>query len=102
MASVSKWRGCKDIQMRYYNEWSEPDILYTDKNGTEYEFASSDVEDGLWNSFLEENNYTDDMSGNEKIESEFTTYVQNHGTEYLEDMIFGGYFSEGSTSWHDK
>ena len=92
---TNQWRGCKNIRWTYYNCWADPDIIY---NG--YTFNYWDVEDALWEYFLEDTGHTDMDSGKEEVEKEFDEYVQNKAESYLEDLIYGGYFAEDSKTWH--
>lgn len=82
------WRGNPVIRMRYYNEWSDPDLLYKD-----YVFNYWDVENAMWDEFLEHGGDPDD-------EAWFDKYVQEFAVDYLEDCIFGGYFQDDSKTWH--
>lgn len=93
----TNWRGCKNIKMRYYNDWATPDILY---NG--YEFPYYDIEDALWYDFCEETGHVDSQSGETEVEEEFNLYVQDNAEDYLEDVLAGGYFEKDKTSWHKK
>ena len=45
---------------------------------------------------------TDDESENREVEREFDSYIQENVKDYLNDCIFGGYFADGSKSWHDR
>lgn len=91
------WRGCKNITWEPHGIWADPDIIY---NG--YTFNYEDIENALWENFLEDTGHTDDEFGNEQVEREFDTYVQERAEWYLEDVIAGGYFEEGSTNWRDR
>lgn len=85
------WRGCKDIDMIWNGEWSDPDLVYK-----EYVFNYSDIEDALWDAFLEETGYDDSQSGDPKVEAEFDAYVRENAPDYLDDYIFAG----APKSWH--
>lgn len=92
--SVKKgwYRGNKDIEFTHYNEYTDPTLTYDGKT-----FNYWDIEDALWNMFLEVNpQWTDNDSGNPECEDEFNEYVQSVGTFYLDDVIAGGYFDEPS------
>lgn len=89
--ALPNWRGCKSIKMRYYNDWDDPDLIY---NG--YVFNYWDIEHALSQMFVEETGFSEDD------EVAFNHYVQDHAESYLEDVILGGYFDEGSKSWHDN
>lgn len=108
MARRSIWRGCDDIDMVYYNEWADPDLVAT-IDGQEYVFNYFDIEDALWSMFLEDNEISEsdtyvpgtyDIS--DEWEQKFDKYCQLNAYSYLDDCIFGGYFADGSYSWHDR
>ena len=86
------YRGSKDIEFVWKGQWSDPELVYDGKT-----FNYWDIEDALWNMFLEENpQWTDDDSDNPECEDEFNRYVQYNGALYLDDVIAGGYFDEPS------
>lgn len=86
------YRGSKDIEYVWKGPWSDPELVYDGKT-----FNYWDIEDALWNMFLEENpQWTDDDSDNPECEDEFNRYVQYNGALYLDDVIAGGYFDEPS------
>lgn len=91
------WRGCKDIDFIHYNEWDDPDLVW---NG--YTFNYWDIEDALWNDFLEVTGHNDSEAIDPAVDEEFNEYVQDHAVDYLNDVIYGGYFDEGSTNWRDR
>ena len=94
---TNNWRGCKDIEFVHHNEWADPDLIY---NG--YVFNYWDIENALWNDFCEQYGISDEQSENPVVESKFNEYVCDYAVSYMEDCIFGGYFAEGSKSWHDR
>ena len=79
------YRGAKGVEFIGHGEWSDPELIY---NG--YSFNYWDIEDALWNDFLEETGYNDSQSNDPKVEAEFDRYVQDRVTDYLDDCIFGG------------
>ena len=92
------WRGSKDIEYVWKGPWSDPELVYDGKT-----FNYWDIEDALWNMFLEENpQWTDDDSNNPECEDEFNRYVQYNGALYLDDVIAGGYFDESLNQIRDK
>ena len=92
------WRGSKDIEYVWKGPWSDPELVYDGKT-----FNYWDIEDALWNMFLEENpQWTDDDSDNPECEDEFNRYVQYNGALYLDDVIAGGYFDESLNQIRDK
>ena len=94
------FRGCKEVEVVSHGCWADPDLVWND-NGTKYCFNYWDIENALWDAFLEETGHSDN-DRDEKTEAEFDTFVQGCCVEYLKEVIAGGYFAEGSTSWHDK
>lgn len=94
---MGKYHGCENIDFVHYNEWADPDLIYDG-----YTFNYWDIEDALWNDFLEFTGHTDDESGKREVENEFDEFAQDNAENYLEDCIFGGYFADGSKSWHDR
>ena len=92
------YRGNKDIEYISHGAWSDPELVY---NGMSFNYW--DIEDALWNMFLEENpQWKDSDSGNPECEDEFNKYVQSEGTLYLDDVIAGGYFDESLKSRKNK
>lgn len=78
-----------DIRFIYHGDWSDPEL--EDKDGYLYNYW--DIEDALWNMFLEENSqWTDNDSDNTKCEKEFNAYVQDNVEWYLEEVKDAGYF----------
>lgn len=97
----ANWRGCKDIDMVYYNDWADPDLVAT-IDGQEYVFNYWDIEDALWDTFLEVNDISDSEARGSEWEDKFDEFCQSEAYSYLEDCLYGGYFEEGSYSWHDR
>ena len=92
------WRGCKDIDMVWYGNYSDPSLLY---NG--YEFNYWDIEDALWSDFLESTGHKDSESSNPEVEKEFNEWLgDGYAESYLDDVLFGGYFRKGYTNWIDQ
>ena len=89
--ALPNWRGCKNIKMRHYHDWADPDLIYN-----EYVFNYWDIENALFQMFVKETGFSEDD------EVAFNHYVQDHAESYLEDVILGGYFDKGSKSWHDN
>lgn len=87
------WRGCEDIDMIWNGEWGDPDLSYR-----EHIFNYYDIEDALWNDFLEETGYDDSQSGDPQVEKEFDEYVRNNAPSYLDDYIFAG----APKTWHES
>lgn len=96
------WRGT-DLEIVSHGSWGDPDLVYhDDEDGEDYVFNYWDIENGLWDMFLDETGHKDSESDNPEVEAEFDKYVQDNHGWYLSDVIAGGYFDEGSYSWHDR
>ena len=87
---LPRWNGVPEIGYRWYNAWADPDLVYKG-----YEFNYYDIADALWDMYLED-------GGDEDDDDAFAEYVRENAVPYLDDVIFGGYFAPGSTSWHDS
>lgn len=94
------WRGCKNIDMLYFNNWADPSLLYDG-----YEFNYWDVEDALY-SMLSEDLEEEGKDINElpqtEVDKMFNKLCQEYGEYYLEELIDCGYFEDGSKSWRTK
>ena len=87
MASVKglpNWRGIKGIRYKNNGEWSDPWLIYRG-----YIFNYWNIEDALWDNFLEETGHKDNESGLAKVEEEFNMWLEDNAKGYLEDCIFG-------------
>ena len=80
------WRGCPDIDMIYYNDWADPDLA-TKIDGVEYKFNYSDIEDALWDWFLEAEGITEKdtyvpgtWNISDEWEKKFDEYCQANAT----------------------
>jgi hypothetical protein len=107
MGRNNNWRGCDGIRLISHGEWSDPDLV-AEIDGVEYTFNYWDIEDALWNEFLENEGVSEKdtyVEGTYNIadewEEKFDEYCQANAYDYLCDVVYGGYFAEGSTSWHD-
>ena len=93
------WRGHPDIEMIWHGEWADPDLEYKG-----YIFNYWDVEDAMWEDFLEVTGHKDSEANDPKVEKEFNQYVIENAAYYLDDIIAGGYFERNGKkykSWHD-
>lgn len=104
----SNWRGCKDIDMIWYNEWADPDLVAT-FDGTEYAFNYGDIEDALWDMFLEDEGIEEKdtyepgtWNISDEYEQKFDKYCQDYALDYMQELLYSGYFAEGSTDWKDR
>ena len=93
-ALTEGYRGSTEVELISNGAWSDPELEW---NG--YTFNYWDIEDALWNNFLEDTGHTDNESDDTEVEKEFDKYVQENVVPYLEDVIAGGYFKEGSKHW---
>lgn len=102
------YRGNKRIKFAYNGDYADPDLIY---NG--YTFNYWDIEDALWEDFLErvedgdigvsfDREFAENHPNDDAVEDAFNLYVQENGVDYLNDVIYGGYFEKGSKSWHDR
>ena len=102
------YRGNKRIKFAYNGDYADPDLIY---NG--YTFNYWDIENALWEDFLYgvedddidvsfDREFAENHPNDNAVEDAFNLYVQEHGVDYLNDVIYGGYFEKGSKSWHDR
>ena len=99
---LKPWRGCRSIKFKWNGTQSDPDLIYKG-----YIFNYYDIEDALWDMFLEDNGLTekevyDGYNIKPEFEAQFDQYVCDMAPDYLEDVIAGGYFEGDSKSWHDR
>ena len=93
------WRGHPDIEMIWNGAWADPDLEYKG-----YIFNYWDVEDAMWDDFLEVTGHKDSEVNDPEVEEEFNQYVIENAAYYLEDVIASGYFERNGKkykSWHD-
>lgn len=86
---ANNWRGCKDIKMIWHGEWADPELV-TEYDGVEYWFNYYDIENALWEDFLEsegiEEKDTYDERGmgiSDEYEDKFSKYCQDNAYTYL-------------------
>lgn len=102
------YRGNKSIKFVYNGDYADPDLIY---NG--YTFNYWDIENALWEDFLDrvedgdigvsfDRKFAENHSDEGAVEDAFNLYVQENGVDYLNDVIYAGYFEKGSKSWHDR
>ena len=89
MASVKhlpNWRGIKGIRFKYNGSWSDGELIFRG-----YVFNYNDIEDALWENFLEETGHKDSESGLSKVEEEFNMWLEEDdcAKNYLIDCIYG-------------
>lgn len=105
MAKGNGWRGCENVFMIPHGEWSDPDLVWEDKyTNIEYTFNYWDIENALWEMFLEDTGHADNESNIPEVEIEFDKYIQEEDRAewYLRDVIAGGYFNDcPNNDWHD-
>ena len=70
---MPNWYGIEAIKYEWRGPWEEPILHY--KGHT---FDGNDIEDGLWQMYLDDDWNTDDWEH----------YVNNNAINYLEDIIF--------------
>lgn len=103
---ANKWRGCSNVLWQSNGEWGDPDII-ADIGGKTYVFNYWDIEDALWDMFCEDNGYDRaEVENDPSIEDEFDLYCQSSAYDYLEDVVYGGYFDgiedEEGGNWHTR
>ena len=102
------YRGNKSIKFVYNGDYADPDLIY---NG--YTFNYWEIENALWEDFLDrvedgdigvsfDRKFAESHDHDDAVEDAFNLYVQENGVDYLNDVIYGGYFEKGSKSWHDR
>ena len=94
--TVGPWFGCKAVEMHYYNDTADPDLVW---NGLVFNYY--DIEFALWDMFCEERPEARDAELG-AFDKEFGAYVRANAVDYLRACIDGGYFADGSKSWHDQ
>jgi hypothetical protein len=82
------YRGNKSVQFIGHGEWSDPELEYKG-----YLFNYWNIEDALWNDFLEETGYSDAQFDDPTVESQFNKFVQDRASDLLDDCIYGGSFT---------
>lgn len=97
---MANYRGAEGIEFISHGEWCDPELVYDGKS-----FNYWDIEDALWSMFCEEIVENNIVDGNmyvtvydieehmDKYEPMFDKYVQDNAADYLNDVIFGGYFN---------
>lgn len=84
--NLPNWHGCPEIKFVWHGEWATPEIVY--KGNVMY---SSDIEDVLWDRFLEDGG-TDDYD-NPEVEKEFDDYVCENAPGLIEDYIWSSFYN---------
>lgn len=69
---LPNWYGIPDIGFEWRGAWNEPLLHYKGQV-----FYSSDIEDGLYENYVEDGDNHD----------EWTSYVKDNAVNYLEDII---------------
>ena len=95
---LKPWRGCRSIKFKSNGTQSDPDLIYK-----KYVFNYWDIEDALWEMFLEYNGITekDAYDGNNirpDIEEQFNQFVCDMAPSYLDDYIASG----APKNWHSN
>lgn len=106
---ANNWRGCEDVFMQWHGEWADPDIYIENEDGL-FVFNYWDIEDALWNQFLDENGIeekdTYDRRGNisKAWENKFNKYCRNNAYDYITYDLLpeDGYFSDEMCSKDGK
>lgn len=106
---ANNWRGCKNVFMQGHGDWADPDIYIENEDGL-FVFNYWDIEDALWNDFLEsegiEEKDTYDKRGNisKAWENKFSKYCRNNAYDYITYDLLPeyGYFSDEMCSKDGK
>lgn len=69
------YRGVPEIEFVWHGEWADPELIYKDET-----FNYWEVEDALWQDYLDEN-------GDENDEDAFDKYVREHAVNMLDDWL---------------
>lgn len=85
------WRGCDQISLISHGSWADPD-LFTVIDGMNCYFNYWDIENALWEDFLEETGHKDSESEDPAVEKEFNEYCQKWAYYYMIDCFNNGYF----------
>ena len=85
----ANYRGNPEIEFVWHGAWNDPELIYKGES-----FNYWEVEDALWEDFLEETGHKDNESNDPKVEAEFDKYVQENGTSLLDDWIASGHLDE--------
>lgn len=74
---IGNYRGCKNVKLIYHGDWGDPELKYHN-----YIANYNDIEDTLWDAFLEESGYPDNPS-NKEVDNAFTEYVKENENEVI-------------------
>lgn len=85
----SWYRGCEDVEFIWNGTQSDPELEYLG-----HRFNYWDIEDALWQMFLEETGHEDSESDDPEVEAEFDEFVQEHCKDYLDEVIANEYGAE--------
>ena len=95
---LKPWRGCKSIKFKWNGTQSDPDLIYKG-----YVFNYYDIEEALWDMFLEYNELTekdvyDGYNVKPEFEAQFNDFVCEEAPSYCDDYIANG----APKNWHDR
>ena len=76
--------------------WGDSDLTYTDANGVEWVFDDEDIQESLYSMWCEGH-----PNNTELPVDVWESYVRDNVEAECLDCIAGGYFRDGSHSWHD-
>lgn len=76
------WRGSEEIEMIWHGSTADPELEY---KGSKFNYW--DIENALWDMFLEETGHKDSEANDAEVEKEFNKYIGDHATDYLDDLI---------------
>jgi len=79
------YRGCEGVEFIWNGTQSDPELEYLG-----HRLNYWDIENALWDMFLEETGHEDSDSDDPEVEAEFDKFVQEHCKEYLDYVISDG------------
>lgn len=85
--SKLNWRGVEGVKLIDHGAYSDPELFYKDEDGTKYYANYWDVEDSMWEYFLEETGHKDAESGKPEVEAAFDKFCQEHRSSVISDIM---------------
>ena len=85
--SKLNWRGVEGVKLIDHGAYSDPELFYKDEDGTKYYANYWNVEDSMWEYFLEETGLSDAESGKPEVEEAFDKFCQEHRDCVISDIM---------------
>ena len=82
------FRGCKEVKMIWHGNYSDPELYYKDEDGTEYYANYYDVENSMWDYYLEQAD--EDESGKytfDESDEDFNKFIVDNEGSVIRDVI---------------